>query len=138
MEDKEFEEFYSLCDRKVRRQRLLGADDIQIAYLLAGMEAAYFREDISVEQEKKLWNFMTQKEEKTEHAGLSPVFTQTEFQENLQAARDALKDVGSYLNDEERTRARCMHIIGWVTSPTSSKLYTPSQLREMFDLIYED
>ena len=137
MKEKEFEEFYSLCDREVRRQRLLGADDIQIAYLLAGMETAHF-EDISAEQEKKLWSFMTQKEEKTENAGLSPVFTQTEFQENLQAARDALKDVGSYLNDEERTRTKCMHIIGWVTSPTSGKLYTPSQLSEMFDLIYED
>ena len=137
MEAKEFEKFYSLCERTVSRQRLLGADDIQIAYLLAGMEAAYFGEDISVEQEKKLWSFITQKEEKTEHAGLSPVFTPTEFQENLQAARAALKDVGSYLNDEERTRARCMNIIGWVTSP-SSKLYTPSQLREMFDLAYED
>lgn len=137
MKEKEFEIFYSLCERTVSRQRLLGADDIQIAYLLAGMEAAYFGEDISVEQEKKLWSFITQKEEKTEHAGLSPVFTPTEFQENLQAARAALKDVGSYLNDEERTRARCMNIIGWVTSP-SSKLYTPSQLREMFDLAYED
>ena len=60
MEDKKFEEFYSLCDREVRRQRLLGADDIQIAYLLAGMEAAYFEENISVEQEKKLWSFITQ------------------------------------------------------------------------------
>lgn len=137
MKAKEFEKFYSLCERTVSRQKLLGADDIQIAYLLAGMEAAYFGEDISVEQEKKLWSFITQKEEKTEHAGLSPVFTPTEFQENLQAARAALKDVGSYLNDEERTRARCMNIIGWVTSP-SSKLHTPSQLREMFDLAYED
>ena len=135
MEDKEFEEFYSLCDREVRRQRLLGADDIQIAYLLAGMEAAYFREDISVEQEKKLWSFITQKEEQ---AAVPVVYTAAEFKENLQAARDALKDVGSYLNDEERTRTKCMHIIGWVTSPTSGKLYTPSQLREMFDLAYED
>lgn len=130
MEAKEFEKFYSLCERTVSRQRLLGADDIQIAYLLAGMEAAYFGEDISVEQEKKLWSFITQKEEKTEHAGLSPVFTPTEFQENLQAARAALKDVGSYLNDEERTRARCMNIIGWVTSP-SSKLYTKSAKRDV-------
>lgn len=138
MENKEFEEFYSLCGREVRRQRLLGADDIQIAYLLAGMEAAYSREDISVEQEKKLWSFITQKEEKKAQAAVPVVYTAAEFKENLQAARDALKDVGSYLNDEERTRTKCMHIIGWVTSPTSGKLYTPSQLREMFDLIYED
>lgn len=136
MEDKEFEEFYSLCDREVRRQRLLGADDIQIAYLLAGMEAAYF-EDISVEQEKKLWSFITQKEEKKEQAAVPVVYTAAEFKEELQAARNALKDTNRYLNDEERSRAKCMQIIGWVTSP-SSKLYTPSQLREMFDLAYED
>lgn len=136
MEDKEFEEFYSLCDREVRRQRLLGADDIQIAYLLAGMEAAHF-EDISAEQEKKLWSFITQKEEKKEQTAVPVVYTAAEFKEELQAARNALKDIDRYLNDEERSRAKCMQIIGWVTSP-SSKLYTPSQLREMFDLAYED
>ena len=137
MEDKKFEEFYSLCDREVRRQRLLGADDIQIAYLLAGMEAAYFGEDISVEQAKKLWSFITQKEEKKEQTAVPVVYTAAEFKEELQAARNALKDIDRYLNDEERSRAKCMQIIGWVTSP-SSKLYTPSQLREMFDLAYED
>lgn len=137
MEAKEFEEFYSLCDREVRRQRLFGADDIQIAYLLAGMEAAYFEENISVEQEKKLWSFITQKEEKKEQTAVPVVYTAAEFKEELQAARNALKDIDRYLNDEERSRAKCMQIIGWVTSP-SSKLYTPSQLREMFDLAYED
>ncbi len=138
MEDKEFEEFYSLCDREVRRQRLLGTDDISMAYLLTGMAAAHPDRDFSPEQEQRMWGLVIQRPEREEQTNVSAVFTPAEFKENLQAARDALKDVGSYLNDEERTRARCMHIIGWVTSPTSSKLYTPSQLREMFDLIYED
>ena len=41
MEAKKFEEFYSLCERTVSRQRLLGAEDSDIAYLLHGMIAAH-------------------------------------------------------------------------------------------------
>lgn len=136
MEDKDFEEFYSLCDREVRRQRLLGADDISMAYLLTGMVAAHPDRDFAPEQEQRMWKLLVL--EKEEQSKVPTVFTPAEFKEELQAARNALKDTGRYLNDEERTRAKCMNIIGWVTSPSNSKLYTPSQLREMFDLIYED
>ena len=41
MEAKEFEKFYSLCERTVSQQRLLGAEDSDIAYLLHGMIAAH-------------------------------------------------------------------------------------------------
>lgn len=34
MEAKEFEKFYSLCERTVSRQRLLGADNKDIAFVL--------------------------------------------------------------------------------------------------------
>lgn len=138
MKDKDFEEFYSLCDREVRRQRLLGTDDISMVYLLTGMVAAHPDRDFSPEQEQRMWDLAIQRKEREEQTNVPAVFTPAEFKEELQKVRDALKDNSRYLNDEERTRARCMHIIGWVTSPTSSKLYTPSQLREMFDLIYED
>lgn len=39
MEAKEFEKFYSLCERTVSRQRLLGADNKDIAFVLTGMMA---------------------------------------------------------------------------------------------------
>ena len=102
------------------------------------MVAAHPDRDFSPEQEQRMWDLAIQRKEREEQTNVPAVFTPAEFKEELQKVRDALKDNSRYLNDEERTRARCMHIIGWVTSQTSSKLYTPSQLREMFDLIYED
>ena len=75
MEDKEFEEFYSLCDREVRRQRLLGTDDISMAYLLTGMAATHPDRDFSPEQEQRMWGLVIQRPEREEQTNVSAVFT---------------------------------------------------------------
>ena len=66
MEAKEFEKFYSLCKRTVSRQRLLGAEDSDIAYLLHGMIAAHPEEEYSPEQIGKLWDLSIKKESQNE------------------------------------------------------------------------
>lgn len=54
METKKFEEFYSLCKRTVSRQRLLGAKDKDIAFVLTGMMATLPEDELTLEQHKKL------------------------------------------------------------------------------------
>ena len=62
MEAKKFEEFYSLCEGTASRQRLLGAEDSDIAYLLLGMIAAHPEEEYSPEQTRKLLDLSIKKE----------------------------------------------------------------------------
>ncbi len=45
MEMKKFEKFYSLCERTVSRQRFLGADNKDIAFVLTGMMATLPEEE---------------------------------------------------------------------------------------------
>lgn len=77
MEMKKFEEFYSLCERTASRQRLLGAEDSDIAYLLTGMIAAHPEEDYSPEQVGKLWGLSIKKESQKETERIMP---EEEFQ----------------------------------------------------------
>lgn len=72
MEMKKFEEFYSLCERTASRQRLLGAEDSDIAYLLTGMIAAHPEEDYSPEQVGKLWGLSIKKESQKETERIMP------------------------------------------------------------------
>lgn len=66
MEMKKFEEFYSLCEGTASRQRLLGAEDSDIAYLLLGMIAAHPEEEYSSEQIGKLRDLSIKKESQKE------------------------------------------------------------------------
>lgn len=66
MEMKKFEKFCSLCERTVSRQRLLGAEDSDIAYLLHGMIAAHPEEEYSPEQIGKLRDLSIKKESQKE------------------------------------------------------------------------
>lgn len=77
MEMKKFEEFYSLCEGTASRQRLLGAEDSDIAYLLYGMIAAHPEEEYSPEQIGKLRNLSIKKESQKETERIIP---EEEFQ----------------------------------------------------------
>lgn len=61
METKKFEEFYSLCERTVSRQRLLGADDKDIAFVLTGMMATLPEDILTMPQHQKLVNLVVNK-----------------------------------------------------------------------------
>lgn len=81
METKKFEEFYSLCERTVSRQRLLGADDKDIAFVLTGMMATLPEDILTMPQHQKLVNLVVNKK-------LSAVkvlfYSNKEFEERLE------------------------------------------------------
>lgn len=130
MEMKKFEEFYSLCEGTASRQRLLGAEDSDIAYLLTGMIAAHPEEDYSPEQVGKLWGLSIKKESQKETERIMP---EEEFQLFLKKTRDTM--VEQYGRECERDSKR-VFLTGWVTAPTED-VYTSEQLRRIFALEYE-
>ena len=73
METKKFEEFYSLCERTVSRQRLLGADDKDIAFVLTGMMATLPEDILTMPQHQKLVNLVVNKK----LSAVKVLFTQT-------------------------------------------------------------
>lgn len=130
MEMKKFEEFYSLCERTASRQRLMGAEDPDITYLLHGMIAAHPEEEYSLEQTRKLLDLSIKKESQKETERIMP---EKEFQLFLEKTRDAM--VGQYGRECGRDSKR-VFLIGWITAPTED-VYTSEQLRRIFALVYE-
>lgn len=130
MEAKEFEKFYSLCERTVSRQRLLGAEDSDIAYLLHGMIAAHPEEEYSPEQIGKLRDLSIKKESQKETERIIP---EEELQLYLERAKDAMTE--QYGKDGNRT-SKLGFLIGWVTAPIK-QIYTSEQLKRIFALADE-
>ena len=127
IEAREFEIFYSLCERTVSRQRFLGAEDSDIAYLLTGMMATLPEEEYSPEQIGKLRDLSIKKESQKETERIMP---EEEFQLYLERAKDAMTE--QYGKDGNRTSKR-MFLIGWVTAPIK-QVYTSGQLKRIFAL----
>lgn len=130
MEMKKFEEFYSLCERTVSRQRLLGAEDSDIAYLLHGMIAAHPEEEYSPEQIGKLRDLSIKKESQKETERIIP---EEELQLYLERAKDAMTE--QYGKDGNRT-SKLSFLISWVTAPIK-QIYTSEQLKRIFALADE-
>ena len=130
MEMKKFEEFYSLCEGTASRQRLLGAEDSDIAYLLYGMIAAHPEEEYSPEQIGKLRDLSIKKESQKETERIIP---EEELQLYLERAKDAM--TGQYGKDGNRT-SKLRFLIGWVTAPIK-QIYTSEQLKRIFALADE-
>lgn len=129
METKKFEEFYSLCERTVSRQRLLGADDKDIAFVLTGMMATLPEDILTMPQHQKLVNLVVNKK-------LSAVkvlfYSNKEFEERLERIKKSLNE------DTKKgdSYARYPYLVGYVTAITE-KAYTPEQLRRIFALADE-
>lgn len=130
MEMKKFEEFYSLCERTASRQRLMGAEDSDIAYLLHGMIAAHPEEEYSLGQTRKLLDLSIKKESQKETERIMP---EEEFQLYLERTKDAMAE--RYVKKESRA-FKSMFLIGWVTA-SIKQVYTSEQLRRIFDLANE-
>lgn len=130
MKAKEFEKFYSLCERTVSRQRLLGAEDSDIAYLLHGMIAAHPEEEYSPEQIGKLRDLSIKKESQKETERIMP---EEEFQLFLKKTRDTMVE---QCGRECGRDSKRVFLNGWVTAPTED-VYTSEQLRRIFALVYE-
>lgn len=130
METKKFEEFYSLCERTVSRQRFLGADNKDIAFVLTGMMATLPKEEYSPEQIGKLRDLSIKKESQKETERIMP---EEEFQLYLERAKDAMTE--QYRKDGNRT-SKLMFLIGWVTAPIK-QVYTSGQLKRFFALADE-
>lgn len=130
MEAKEFEKFYSLCERTVSRQRLLGAEDSDITYLLHGMIAAHPEEEYSPEQIGKLRDLSIKKESQKETERIIP---EEELQLYLERAKDAMTE--QYGKDGNQT-LKLRFLIGWVTAPIK-QIYTSEQLKRIFALADE-
>lgn len=130
MEEKEFEKFYSLCERTVSRQRFLGADNKDIAFVLAGMMATLPEEEYSLEQIEKLRDLSIKKESQKETERIMP---EEEFQLYLERAKDAMTE--QYGKDGNRT-SKLRFLIGWVTAPIK-QIYTSEQLKRIFALADE-
>lgn len=129
METKKFEEFYSLCERTVSRQRLLGADNKDIAFVLTGMLATLPEDELTLGQHEKLVNLVVNKK-------LSAVkvlfYSNKEFEERLERIKKSLNE------DTKKgdSYARYPYLVGYVTAITE-KAYTPEQLRRIFALADE-
>lgn len=127
MEAKRFEEFYSLCERTVSRQRFLGADDKDIAFVLTGMMATLPEDELTLPQHKKLVDLVVSKEE------IVKIMPEEEFQLYLERTKDAMAE--RYVKKESRA-FKSMFLIGWVTA-SIKQVYTSEQLRRIFDLANE-
>lgn len=129
MEMKKFEEFYSLCERTVSRQRLLGAEDKDIAFVLTGMMATLPEDILTMPQHQKLVNLVVNKK-------LSAVkvlfYSNKEFEERLERIKKSLNE------DTKKgdSYARYPYLVGYVTAITE-KAYTPEQLKRIFALADE-
>lgn len=130
MEAKEFEIFYSLCERTVSRQRFLGADNKDIAFVLTGMMATLPEEEYSPEQIGKLRDLSIKKESQKETERIMP---EEEFQLYLERVKDAMTE--QYGKDGNRT-SKLRFLIGWVTAPIK-QIYTSEQLKRIFALADE-
>lgn len=118
MEVKEFEKFYSLCERTVSRQRLLGANDKDIAFVLTGIMMATLPEDeLTLEQHKKLVELVVGKEE------TAKIMSEEEFR--------------LYLERTETKPQNSCFLIGWATAPVE-QAYTSEQLRRIFALLADE
>lgn len=131
MEAKEFEKFYSLCERTVSRQRLLGADDKDIAFVLTGMMATLPEDELTLTQHKKLVDLVVGKDDAEEHA--VKAMTEEAFQLHLKRAKEAMLE--EYGKDGSQT-SKLMFLIGWVTAPVK-QVYMPRQLKRIFALADE-
>ena len=130
MEMKKFEEFYSLCERTVSRQRLLGAEDSDIAYLLHGMIAAHPKEEYSPEQIGKLWDLSIKTEDQKEPA---KIMSEEEFQRYLERERkdmDVLRGRGS-------RKDKYMWLVNEALCGSPEGAYTREQLRRLVALADE-
>lgn len=130
MEAKEFEEFYSLCERTISRQRLLGADNKDIAFVLTGMMATLPEDELTLEQHKKLVELVVGKR-KTSVAKVL-FYSNKEFEERLERIKKSLNED----TKKSDSYARYPYLVGYVTAITE-KAYTPEQLRRIFDLVNE-
>lgn len=131
MEAKKFEEFYSLCERTVSRQRLLGADNKDIAFILTGMMATLPEDILTLPQHKKLIDLAVGKKEACV-AKMLLFYSNKEFEERL-------KRIKKSLNEDTKkgdSYTRYPYLVGCVTAITE-KAYTPEQLRRIFDLVNE-
>lgn len=131
MEAKKFEEFYSLCERTVSRQRLLGADNKDIAFVLTGMMATLPEDELTLPQHKKLVDLVVSKEESQEET--VKIMPEEEFRLHLERTREVM--VEQYGKDGSQT-SKLMFLIGWVTAPIK-QVYTSERLRRIFDLVNE-
>ena len=131
MEANKFEEFYSLCERTVSRQRLLGADNKDIAFVLTGMMATLPEDELTLSQHKKLIDLVVNKEESQEET--AKIMSEEEFRLYLERTREVM--VEQYGKDGSQT-SKLMFLIGWVTAPIK-QVYTSEQLRRIFDLVNE-
>lgn len=131
MEAKRFEEFYSLCERTVSRQRLLGADNKDIAFVLTGMMATLPEDALTLPQHKKLVDLVASKEENQEET--AKIMSEEEFRLHLERTREVM--VEQY-GKEGTPNLKYMFLIGWVTAPIK-QVYTSGQLKRLFALADE-
>lgn len=129
MEAKRFEEFYSLCERTVSRQRLLGADNKDIAFVLTGMMATLPEDILTLPQHQKLINLVVNKKPSVAKVLF---YSNKEFEERLERIKKSLNE------DTKKgdSYARYPYLVGYVTAITE-KAYTPEQLRRIFALANE-
>ena len=91
MEAKEFEKFYSLCERTVSRQRLLGAANKDIAFVLTGMMATLPEDILTLPQHKKLIDLAVGKKEACV-AKMLLFYSNKEFEERLERIKKNLNE----------------------------------------------
>lgn len=128
MKEKEFEIFYSLCERTVSRQRLLGAGNKDIAFVLTGMMATLPEDALTLPQHKRLVDLVVSQEENQEET--AKIMSEEEFRLHLERTREVMTE--QYEKDGGHTWKR-MFLIGWVTAPTED-VYTSEQLKRIFAL----
>jgi hypothetical protein len=131
MEEKEFEKFYSLCERTVSRQRLLGADDKDIAFVLTGMMATLPEDELTLPRHKKLVDLVVNKEESQEKTAI--ILTEKEFQEYLQEERETI----AVLCGKGSRADKYMRLIGRALCGSPGMAYTREQLRRLVALADE-
>lgn len=131
MEAKEFEKFYSLCERTVSRQRLLGADDKDIAFVLTGMMATLPEDELTLPRHKKLVDLVVNKEESQEKTAI--ILTEKEFQEYLQEERETI----AVLCGKGSRADKYMRLIGRALCGSPGMAYTREQLRRLVALADE-
>ena len=129
METKKFEEFYSLCERTVSRQRILGADNKDVAFVLTGMMATLPEDELTLPQHKKLIDLAVGKKEACVAEAL--FCSNQEFEERLERIKKSLNE-----DTKKGDSSRYPYLVGYVTAITE-KAYTPEQLRRIFDLVNE-
>lgn len=128
METKKFKEFYSLCERTVSRQRLLGADNKDIAFVLTGMMATLPEDILTLPQHQKLVNLVVNKKPSVVKVLF---YSNEEFEERLERIKKSLNE-----DTKKGDSSRYPYLVGYVTAITE-KAYTPEQLRRIFALANE-